>query len=85
MAYLEGLTFQSDKHDMRESRDGIPQYERKFKITTKKNAVIAIQDENIRAEGLLELTSKIVSSLSDDALKIAMDIGEEAIAKPSGL
>ena len=56
----------------------------KFKGTTKKFAVLAIKDEGQRAERLAELTSKVTDGLSGDALKVAMDLGED-LSKPDGL
>ena len=76
MAYLEGLTFQPGSTGMTETLQGIPNYggsastlqEWKFKVTTKKFAVLTIKDEGIRAEKLAELTSKVTDGLSGDGL-----------------
>ena len=92
MAYLEGLTFQPGNVGMTETRQGVPNYngsastlqEWKFKVTTKKFAVLAIKDEGQRSERLAELTSKVTDGLSGDALKVAMDLGED-LSKPGGL
>ena len=85
MAHMEGLTFHSDSRgkELHETRAGIPHFsgsafllpEWRFKVLRKKAAINSIKDDGMREEKLAELTSKIVDGLSDDALRVSMDLG----------
>ena len=93
MAYLEGLLFHSDSHGIKETRSGVPSYngsaaglaEWRFKVLTKKAAIDNIADETIRAERLSDFVAKVTEGLTDNALKVAMDLGEAALIETGGL
>ena len=76
------LTWKADgETQLTETRGGVPVFagtasglpEWKFKVQQKKNAINARKDTSLRKEKLVELTTKVVDGLTDDALKIAMD------------
>ena len=95
MAHMEGLTFHSDSRgkELHETRAGIPHFsgsafllpEWRFKVLRKKAAINSIKDDGMREEKLAELTSKIVDGLSDDALRVSMDLGETVLSKTTGI
>jgi hypothetical protein len=94
MACLEGLTYRSDvARGLNENRQGLPTYsgsaaglhEWKFKVLTKVKALEQIEDDVIRESKLVELASKVVDALCDEALKIAIDIGVDDIAAIGGI
>ena len=95
MAHMEGLTFHSDGRgkELHETRGGVPQFsgsayqlpEWKFKVLRKRAAINAIASDEIREEKLAELTSKIVDGLTDDALRVSMDLGESVLSKTTGI
>ena len=78
---------------MTETKAGIPHFsgaastiqEWKFKVITKKTALLAIKDPDVRKEKMAELTSKVTDGLAGEALKVAMDLGENELAKDEGL
>ena len=94
MAYLEGLIYKHS-HDsaLAETRQGIPQYngsayglaEWKFKVLAKKRALSTVKDQGERNMKMTDLAGKATDGLTDDALKVAMDIGEEVLIAPGGL
>ena len=51
----------------------------------KRAAINAIASDEIREEKLAELTSKIVDGLTDDALRVSMDLGEKVLSKTTGI
>ena len=57
----------------------------KFKVLTKVRALEQIEDDQIRESKLVELASKVVDALCDEALKIAIDIGVDDIAAIGGI
>ena len=95
MAHMEGLTFHEDSRgkELHETRAGIPHFsgsafllpEWKFKVLRKKAAINSIKDDALREEKLAELMSKIVDGLSDDALRVSMDLGEPVLSKTNGI
>ena len=94
MACLEGLAFRSEvTRGLNENRQGLPTYngsaaglhEWKFKVLTKVKALAQIEDDAIRDAKLVELASKAVDALCDEALKIAIDIGVDDIAAVGGI
>ena len=93
-SYLEGLTYKSGTQDnVRETKGGIPLYSGepyafekwKLRVMTKFNAVSQEADEKQKSFKLGELGAKILDGLSADALRIAMDMGSEALTKPDGV
>jgi hypothetical protein len=92
-ASLEGLTFAEGSSERTETRAGVPIFngsasglqEWKFKVNTRMAAIMAEKDEDIRNQKCIELTGKIVDALTEEALKVAMDIGTENILKVGGL
>ena len=86
MAFLEGLTWGSQEA-LGETRSGIPIYtgtahgltEWKFKVHNKQRTLTSIADEDTRLQRLAQLISQVIDGLSDDALKIAMDMTEEQL------
>ena len=94
MAYLEGLIYKHS-HDnvLAETRQGIPHYngsayglaEWKFKVLAKKRALGSVKDQDERNMKMTDLAGKVTDGLTDDALKVAMDIGEELLIAPGGL
>ena len=94
MACLEGLTYRSDvTRGLNENRQGLPTYsgsaaglhEWKFKVLTKVKALEQIEDDQMRESKLVELASKVVDALCDEALKIAIDIGVDEVAAVGGI
>ena len=89
-ACLEGLLFESGSGERTETRSGVPIYngnaggfsEWQFKVTTRMNACEAEKDEAARTQKVVELSSKIVDALTDEALKVAMDLGTEKVLMP---
>eukprot|EP00972_Heterocapsa_arctica_P028709 4223399-Heterocapsa_arctica.AAC.1 len=91
MAYLEGLSYhpQGSSINLTETRAGVPQYsgtaydfqEWKFRILTKKLAIEIPKPED-RDQKSTDLVSRITDALTEDALKIAMDIGSFELSKP---
>ena len=93
-SYLEGLTYKSGMQDsVRETKGGIPLYggepyafeEWKLRVMTKFNAVSKEADEKQKSFKLGELGARILDGLSADALRIAMDMGSDALTKPDGV
>ena len=92
MAFLEGLTYGSQEA-LPETRTGMPLYsgsshrlvEWKFKIQSRVRSVNAITDEDIKGQTLTPFISGVIDALSDDALKIAMDMTEEELAAPEAV
>ena len=92
MAFLEGLTYGSQEA-LPETRTGMPLYsgsshrlvEWKFKIQNRVRSVNAISDEEIKSQKLTQLISQVIDALSDDALKIAMDMTEEELVAPAAV
>ena len=91
-AFLEGLTWGS--HDsLGETRAGMPIYsgtahglaEWKFKLQNKRRVSEATVDEEQKAIKLAQLISQVIEGLSDDALRIAMDMSEEELAAPGAI
>ena len=84
MAYLEGLTWGSQE-TLGETRSGMPLYsgtahgltEWRFKVNNRKRAVMSIVDEELRSQKLANTVSQVIDGLSDEALKVAMDMCEE--------
>ena len=76
-----------------ETRSGVPIYngcaagfrEWEFKVMTRVNACEAEKDEAIRNQKLVELASKIVDALTEEALKIALDMGTTEVLMPGGI
>ena len=60
-------------------------HEWKFKVITKKTALLAIKDSDVRKEKMAELMSEVTYGLAGEALKVATDLGEEELAKDDGL
>ncbi len=94
MACLEGLTYRSDlTRGLNENRRGLPTYSGspagphawKFKVLTKVKALEQIEDDQMRESKLVELASKVVDALCDEALKIAIDISVDDIAVVGGI
>ena len=94
MACLEGLTFRSEvTRGLNDNRQGLPTYsgsaaglhEWKFKVLTMVKALEQIEDDHIRDAKLVELASKVVDALCDEALKIAIYIGVDDIAAFGGV
>ena len=92
MAFLEGLTWGS--HDsLGETRAGMPIYsgtahglsEWKFKLQNKRRVSEATVDEEQKAIKLAQLISQVIEGLSDDALRIAMDMSKEELAAPGAI
>ncbi len=79
-ACLEWLLFNAGSSERTETRAGVPIYngsasglaEWKFKVNTRLEAVLAEKDEANRLQKTVELSSKIVDALTDEALKVAM-------------
>ena len=92
MAFLEGLMFRPGLSGMPETRQNVPSYsgspetlqEWKFKLMIKQNAILATKDEIQRKERMADLISRVTDGLSGDALKVAMDLGDE-LEKDEGL
>ena len=90
---LEGLLHNSGSDQRTETRGGIPIYngsasglaDWKFRVETRLNAVEAEKDETKREQKLVELASHIVDALTDEALKIAKDVGSSNVLLPGGL
>ena len=78
---------------MTETKAGIPHFsgaastlqEWKFKVITKKTALMAIKDVDVRRERMAELTSKVTDGLAGEALKIAMDLGGYELSREDGI
>ena len=94
MAYLDGLLFRtSNGKEVAETRSGVPMYggaahgfeEWKFRVSTKHKAVLASESLEKIPEKLAELVARVIDGLTDDALKMAMDIGEEELSQTAGL
>ena len=94
MACLEGLTYRSDvARGLKNNRQGLPTYsgsaaglhEWKFKVLTKVKALEQIEDDVVRKSKFVELASKVVDALCDEAPKIAIDIGVDDIAAIGGI
>ena len=95
MAHMEGLYFQADGRgkELHETRAGIPQFsgtayllpEWKFKVLRKRAALNTINNDELREEKLAELMSKIIDGLTDDALRVSMDLGESALSATDGI
>ena len=95
MAHMEGLYFQADGRgkELHETRAGIPQFsgtayllpEWKFKVLRKRAALNTINNDELREEKLAELMSKIIDGLTDDALRVSMDLGEAALSATNGI
>ena len=87
MAYLEGLTHGSQE-GLPETRAGFPLYagsahrlkEWQFKIKNRMRTVTTIKDEDLKSQKMASLITSLIDALSDDALKIAMDMTEEELA-----
>ena len=81
--YLEGLTFGSQEA-LPETRAGFPLYagsahrfqEYQFKIKNRLRAVTTISDPDQKRQKMASLVTSMIDALSDDALKIAMDMTE---------
>ena len=96
---LEGLLFRADAKDDKVTQQGVPRYlggstgfeTWKFKIENKVKAIKASIDEEGDAtlrraeEKLIELGSKIVDALEDDALRIAVELGHETLNSEGGI
>ena len=94
MAYLEGLLYRPEgQSTTEETRAGAPRYagqawnleEWKFRVLQKKKAIETMTDTDKIPEKIADLVSRVTDGLSDDALKIAMDLGDDALSKPDGL
>ena len=91
MAHLEGLTYGS-QDALPETRAGYPLYsgsshrfkEWQFKIKNRLRTATNITDEDQRKQKLSSITSAMIDALSDDALKIAMDMTEDELASDTG-
>ena len=68
---------------MRESPYAFEEW--KLRVMTKFNAVSKEADEKQKGFKLGELGARILDGLSADALRIAMDMGSEALTKPDGV
>ena len=87
MAYLEGLTHGSQE-GLPETRAGFPLYagsahrfkEWQFKIKNRMRTVTTIKDEDLKSQKMASLITSLIDVLSDNALKIAMDMTEEELA-----
>lgn len=83
---LDGLTF-GNKEVLRETKRGLPLFngsahnfsEWRSKIENRKRVIEAISDEG------RELVTDMIDGLSDDALKIAMDMCNEQLVAPDAL
>ena len=91
MAYLEGLMWKPGAGVVTETRSGAPFYggdaagypEWKFRVQTKLAQANAVKPEQ-GPEKLAELASKITDGLTGESLKVAMDIGPDALASAEG-
>ena len=92
MAYLEGLMYKPGATSLYETRSGAPLYdgnaagypEWKFRVLTKLAQAKACDAEK-QAEKLAELAARITDGLTGEALKVAMDIGPDELAKTTGV
>ena len=94
MAYLDGLRYIAPGvgANLSETRAGVPLYsgtafdlpEWRFRVTTKRKAIDAMKADE-RGQKLADLVSKVTDALTDEALRIAMDIGEDTLSKPNGI
>ena len=92
MAFLEGLTWGSQE-SLGETRAGMPLYsgtahglpELKFKVKSRSRVLAAHQDPEQKAVKSATLISQVVEGLTDDALKIAMDMSEAELDRPDAI
>ena len=94
MAYLEGLLYRPEgSSTTEETQAGVPKYaghawnleEWKFRVMNKKKAIEMMTDTEKIPEKIADLASRIIDGLTDDALKIAMDLGDNVLTKLDGL
>ena len=89
-AFLEGLAYGSQEA-LSETRSGFPIYtgtshrfkEWQFKIKNRLRPVTTIADHDQRTQKMASLVTSVIDALSDDALKVSMDMTEEELAVPS--
>ena len=94
MAYLEGLTYGSQE-TLGETRSGVPLFdgtahglnEWRFKVANRMREIEAIpfDQAETKIQQLHQLVSKVVDGLSDEALKVAMDLSEDQLAAPEAI
>ena len=94
MVMLDGLVYRPNgqTHNLPETRAGVPQYggsaadfpEWKFRVLAKVQALGATKIED-REYKRSELVLRVIDSLTDDALRLAMEMGMEELAAESGL
>ena len=92
MAYLEGLTWGS-QDALGETRAGMPLYsgtafgltEWAFKVRNRARVPAATVDPEAKAIKLATLITQVIEGLTDDALKIAMDMTEVEIASDTAV
>ena len=90
--YLEGLTYGS-QDALPETRAGLPMYagsahrlkEWKFKIQNRVRNYAAMSDDEQKKIKMAKLLTSIIDALSDDALKIAMDMTESELDDDSAI
>ena len=84
---LEGLRLEK-LESLHETRAGMPYYngsahrftEWKFKIMNRHRSATATADEEVRKRNLSKLLSDIIDALSDQALRIAMNMSDEEMS-----
>ena len=54
-------------------------------MLAKKRALDSVKDKDEREQKMTDLAGKVTDGLTDDALKVAMDVGEELLIAPGGL
>ena len=92
MAYLEGLTWGS-QDALGETRAGMPIYsgtahglaEWSFKVRNRARVLAVMQDEEQKAVKLATLISQVIEGLTDDALKVAMDMNEQQLSNDNAV
>ena len=86
MACLEGLTYGSQE-TLGETRSGVPLYEGtafgvdewRFKVANRRREIESIPAERAeeKTQRLHQMVSKVIDGLSDEALKVMMDLDAE--------
>ena len=92
MAFLEGLSYGS-KEALGETRGGMPIYngtahglaEWTFKVRNRCRAPEATTDPEQKAVKLAALTSQVIEGLTDEALKVAMDMTDVELSSPNAI
>ena len=84
---LEGLRLEK-LESLHETRSGMPYYngsahrftEWKFKIMSRHRSAVSTAEEEVRKRNLAKLLSDIIDALSDQALRIAMNMSDEEMS-----